>query len=280
VSRNIIALAAIFIAALLSLSSAGPAAAQTSGPLPKDIRFEPHPGAAAPLSVELTDESGRRVRLGDHFRSGRPVILVLAYYECPMLCSMVLNGLVAGLKQSGLTPGEDFEVVVASIDPADTPERASAKKASYVSLYDRPGAERALHFTTGEEAEVQRLAGAVGFKYEYDPIGRQFAHPAGVVLLTPDGTISRYLYGLDFAPRDLRLGLVEAANGAVGSTSDRLMLLCFRYDPAQGRYGAIALGSVRAGGVITAVLLAAFIVSMLRRPRGDTNDARGAARRG
>lgn len=253
----------------LALLLGGPslAAAQGSGPMPRDIGYDPHPGAALPLEIALVDDAGSPRHLGDYFNGHVPVVVVLAYYECPMLCSLVLSGLTEALKAGELRPGRDFEVVVVSIDPADTPERARAKKASYVKLYDRPGAEAALHFTTGGEAEVRRLADAIGFRFAYDPQGRQFAHAAGIVVATGQGTISKYFYGIDFPPRDLRLGLVEAGDGRVGSVTDKLLLLCFRYDPATGRYGRLALRSLRVGGALTVVLLGLSLVVMRRRPR-------------
>lgn len=247
-----------------------PAAAQTTGPIPKNITYEPRLGERAPLDVELVDDAGRPARLGDYVNDARPLVLVLAYYECPMLCSMVLNGVTTALRSGGLQAGADFELVVVSIDPSDTPERARAKKASYVRAFDRPGADQAFHFMTGREAEVRRVADAVGFTYEYDPIGKQFAHPAGLVVLTPAGVISRYFYGVDFPPRDLRLSLVEAAGGAIGTAGDKLMLLCFRYDPERGRYGKLALGAMRVGGVVTLALLGASMALMSRRSRGPS----------
>lgn len=257
------------LAAVLLLLLARIAAAQegTSGPMPKDIRFEPHFGAAVPLDVDLVDEEGRSRALGDLVTS-RPVVLVMAYYECPMLCSLVLNGLFGALKKTELAAGEDFQVVVVSIDPADTPERAAAKKATYVRYFGRPGAEEGIHFLTGRAGEVRRLADAIGFLYAYDPIGKQFAHPGGVTLLTGQGVISHYFYGVDFPPRDLRLGLVEAGRGQVGTARDRLLLLCFHYDPAQGRYGAAALGAVRVAGALTVFLMVAALVAMRRRKAG------------
>lgn len=260
---------ALLVGALALLCLSPSALAQPSGPMPTDIGFDPHLGARVPADIHLVDEAGEERRLGDYLDGKKPVVLVLAYYECPMLCSMVLSGLVSALKRSDLTPGTDFDVVVASIDPADTPARAAAKKASYVAYFDRPGAAGALHFLTGRAGEVKRLADAVGFKYAYDPIGKQFAHPAGVLVLTGDGTISQYHYGVDFAPRDLRLGLVKASRGTIGTTTDRLLLLCFHYDPAQGRYGAIALASLRVGGVLMLVSLGALLALLGRRQRPE-----------
>lgn len=259
--------AAIFFAALLF--APGPALAQPSGPMPKDIRFDMRFGEKVPLDAAFLDEEGRAVRLGDFVGGAKPTILVLAYYDCPMLCSMVMNGLVNGLKKTELTPGEDFEVVVVSIDPRDTPEGARKKKAVSVRLYGHPAAERAMHFLTGAEAEVKRVADSVGFRYEYDPIGKQFAHAGGITVLSPGGTISRYFLGVDFPPRDLRLGLVEAADGKIGTAGDRLLLLCYRYDPEHGKYGALAMGSVRAGGVLTVVLIGVSLLAMRRRGRKE-----------
>jgi protein SCO1/2 len=259
---------ALVLGIVLSLAPL-PALGQPSGPMPKEIGFDMRHGASAALDAALVDEQGRAVRLGDHVGGEKPVILVLAYYECPMLCSMVMNGLVAALKKVELSPGEDFEVVVVSIDPLDTPERARRKKAVSVELYGRPGVERGLHFLTGTEAEIARVARSVGFRYEYDPIGKQFAHAAGITVLSPGGTISRYFLGVDFPPRDLRLGLVEAAEGKMGTTADRLLLLCYRYDPERGKYGAIAMGSVRAAGLCTVVLLGASLLAMRRRGRKE-----------
>jgi protein SCO1/2 len=263
---------AAWVAALslvLSCLASRPALAQGSGPMPKDIDLVPHFGDKVPLETPLVDEAGRNVQLGGYFDGTKPVVLVMAYYECPMLCSLVLNGVTTALRAGGLRPGEDFEVVVVSIDPADTPERAAAKKATYVRFYDRPGAERAMHFTTGKEADVRRIADAVGWKYEYDPVGKQFAHPAGIMVITGAGVISRYFYGVDFSPRDLRLGIVDAANGAVGTPADKLLLLCFHYDPAQGRYGAMTMSLVRGGGLLTVALMVVFGLALRKRERAD-----------
>lgn len=269
----------LLIGAALLVSVPRAALAQPSGPMPKDIGFDTHFGARVPADIALVDEAGQPRRLGDYLDGKKPVALVLAYYECPMLCSMVLNGLVSALKRSDLTPGTDYDVVVASIDPADTPARAAAKKASYVASFDRPEAARGLHFLTGKEGEVKRLADAVGFKYAYDPIGKQFAHPAGVMVLTGDGTIAQYHQGVDFLPRDLRLGLVEAAHGTIGTTTDRLLLLCFHYDPAQGKYGAIALASLRVGGVLTLVFVGIALVFLGRRGPGKPLGGEGQSGR-
>ena len=249
----------------LALGTPALAGAQPSGPMPRDVGWEPHIGSRAAVDVALTDEHGERARVADYLSPGRPLILVFAYHECPMLCSLVLNGVASALRKIELTPGRDFEIVVVSIDPTDTPARAGEKKAVFTRQYDHPGAEGATHFLVGAETGVRELARSVGFKYEYDPIGRQYGHAGGLVVLTGEGTISHYFYGIDFSPRDVRLGLVEAAKGAVGGVTDRLMLLCFRYDPSRGKYAALALGSVRVGGIATVLALGLWITFVGRR---------------
>lgn len=245
-----------------------PAVAQPSGPMPTDIGFRPRFGERAPLSAVLADERGRAVHLGRYFTGERPVVMVLAYFNCPMLCSLVLKGLTAALRDTGLAPGEDYEVVVVSIDPRDTPERAAKENELYSRMLDRPGAAEAMHFLTGPEEAVRRVADGVGFRYEYDPIGKQYAHAGGAIVLAPDGVISRYLNGVDFDPRDLRLALVEAAGGKVGGAADRLLLLCYRYDPESGTYGAAALRAMRAGGVLTVAALGVALLVLRRRAPG------------
>jgi protein SCO1/2 len=265
----------LILSALALLLAAPLAFAQGSRPpSPKDVGFDQKLGARIPLDVTLHDEDGRDVRVADIFGRKRPVVLAFAYYECPMLCTMVLNGLVGSMKGMNLTVGVDYELVVVSVDPRDTPERARAKKASYVELYDRrrPETEAGIHFLTGAEPSLRALASAAGFRYVYDAATGQYAHPAGAIVLTETGEIARYLFGIDFAPRDLRLALVEAGNGRIGGPADRLMLLCFQYDPARGNYGALAMGLVRAGGVLTLVVLGASIVFMNRRRRASVID--------
>jgi protein SCO1/2 len=252
------------VALLLSFLLPARAEAQVS---PSTISFDQKLGARAPLEATFRDEAGRDVRLSDYFNRGKPVVLAFAYFECPMLCSMVLNGLVGSLKGMTLEAGRDFELVIVSIDPRDTPERARAKKATYTSLYGRPAAEEAFHFLTGEEPSIKALTEAAGFRYVYDPESGQYAHASGAIVATPGGELSRYIYGIDFPPRDLRLAMVEAGQGTIGSATDRLLLLCYSYDEKRGRYSAIALNSVRAGGALTVVLLGGLLFVMGRRRR-------------
>ena len=240
----------------------------------REVGFDQKLDQKVPLDVQLRDESGNAVRLGDYF-GAKPVVLSLAYYSCPMLCGLHLNGLASSLKPLKLEPGRDFEVVTVSFDPRDTPEKAAVKKKDTLERYERAGAENGWHFLTADAEQVKALTDAVGFRYQYDEKRGEYAHPAGVVLLTPDGHVSRYLFGIEYSPRDLRLGLVESAQGKIGTLVDQVLLFCFHYDPAMGRYSAIALNSVRVGGVLTLVGLAVFIGGALRR-----ESRRRAARHG
>jgi protein SCO1/2 len=226
-----------------------------------DLAFEQKLGAQAPLDAVFRDEQGREVRLGE-FVSKRPVVLVLAYYRCPQLCTLVLNGLLDGLKEVRYRPGEEFEVVIVSFDPRETPGLAAAKKEHYLEGYGRPGADAGWHFLTGDKDQIDRLADAVGFRYAFDAKHDRYNHPSGVTILTPDGRVSRYLFGIRFLPRDLKLGIVEASDGRVGSFVDQLLLFCFHYDRDTGSY---ALSAVRAAGALTVVLLGAFLYRLWRR---------------
>ena len=244
----------------------------------RDIGFDQKLGEPIPLDLVFRDETGREVRLGDYF-GRRPVILSLGYYECPMLCGMALQGIARGMKGITFTPGREFEVVTVSFDPREKPPLARMKKTVFVDFYGRPGAEEGWHFLTGDPEPIRRLTEAVGFRYAWDAGAQQFAHAAGLVVLTPEGRIARVLFGTDYAPKDLRLSLVEAASGTIGNVSDTLLLLCYRYDPRTGRYSRLALGSVRVGAAASVLALVTFIVVMLRRERrGDPN--RKSGRRG
>jgi len=224
-------------------------------------------GAPLPLDLEFRDESGSTVRLGQYFSSGKPVVLSLVYYRCPGLCTMTLNSMSAAFKPLTLNVGKDFEVVTVSIDPKETPKLAAAKKAEYLKRYGRPGAEAGWHFLTGDEASIQALAGAVGFRYVYQPEIDQYAHAAAIMVATPQGKLARYFYGIEYSARDLRLGLVEASDNKTGTLADVMTLLCYQYDPKSGKYGAAVMRIVRAGGVATVLGLGAFIVLTLRRER-------------
>ncbi len=253
-----------------------PVAAAPGAGLPfPDVGLDQKLGERIPLDLVFRDETGRRVRLGDLF-GDRPVVLTLAYDRCPMLCSLVLNGLASGMKPVSLEPGKDFTMITVSIDHRETPDLAAASARSYVARYGRPGAEEGWRFLTGDEDAIASLAAAAGFRYAYEESTGQYAHPSAVMILTPDGRLSRYLMGVEYAPRDLRLALVESSEGRIGTLADALMLLCYRYDPASGRYGSLTLRLVRSGGVLTVLAIAAFVLVMLRRDARRSAASRAA----
>lgn len=245
----------------------------------RDVGIEQKLNEQVPLDLQFRDEMGEAVRLGTYF-GGKPVVLALAYYECPMLCTLVLNGLSGALKALAFDIGTQYEVVTVSFNPEDTPERAAAKKRTYVKDFGRGNAEHGWHFLTGDAAAIESLTRAVGFRYKYVPEQKQYAHAAGIVVLTPQGRISKYFYGVEFSPRDLRLGLVDAAGGRIGTMVDQLLLYCFHYDPATGKYGAAAMNAVRAAGALTVAALAAFLAASLRRERRGRARLAAAARSG
>lgn len=219
-----------------------------------------------PLELAFRDEAGRAVRLADYFGK-RPVLLALVYYDCPMLCTQVLNGLVSALNVVSFDAGREFDVVVVSFDAREKPADASAKKIAYLSRYKRPGADAGWHFLTGDSASIAALARAVGFRYRYDPDLDQFAHASAVYVLTPGGRVSRYFFGIEYAPKDLRLGLVEAAGSRIGTPVDQILLYCFHYDPRSGKYGAAILNIVRLAGAATLLVLIVSVGLMSRRFR-------------
>ena len=234
----------------------------------KDVGIEQRLNTRLPLDTPLRDETGRSVRLGDYF-GRRPVVFALVYYNCPMLCTQVLNGLVSALGVVSLDAGRDFDVVAVSFDPRDTPKDAAAKKDAYVGRYRRDGASFGWHFLTGDAAAIGRVTKAAGFRYRFDDSLGQFAHASAIMVATPDGRLSHYFYGIEYAPRDLRLALVEASSGKIGNPVDQILLYCFHYDPATGKYGAVIMRIVRLGGVLTlAALVGGILLMSLRRPRG------------
>ncbi len=245
-------------------------------PALREVAIDQNLDAQVPLDLAFRDESGTPVTLGQYF-GRRPVILSLVYYQCPMLCTLVLNGLVRALRTLTFDPGREFELVTVSFDPRETPELAAKKKATYLGEYERAGADVAWHFLTGDAAAIERLARAVGFHYTYVPEEKQFAHAAAIMVLTADGRISRYFFGVEFSPRDLRFGLIDAADRKIGSAVDHLLLYCYRYDPATGKYGAVAMNLVRAGGAVTVLALVGFIVVMRRRETRAAGVAASAA---
>jgi protein SCO1/2 len=222
--------------------------------------------AQIPLELPFKDETGQTVRLGQYFRE-KPVVLALVYYECPGLCDLILNGLSHTMQEISLNAGADYEVVTVSFNPKETWQLAGAKKANYLEKYNRPGAKEGWHFLTGDAASIKSLTDIVGFHYKYDPVNNQFAHASGIMILTPEGKIARYFYGIEYKPRDFRLGLVEASANKIGSYADQVLLFCYHYDPTTGKYGMIVTQVTRALGTATVLLLGGFVFIMLRRER-------------
>jgi protein SCO1/2 len=243
----------------------GDAAAAKPGILSR-VDIQQKLNAQVPLDLPFVDENGRDVRLGDYF-GRRPVILALVYYECPMLCTQVLNGLVTALGVMNFEPGKEFEVVAVSFNPKEGPGLASQKKAAYMERYGRPHTAPAWHFLTGTEDSIRRLTEAVGFKYDYDERTKQYAHGAGIELLTPAGRISKYYFGIEYSARDIRFGIIEASDERIGSLFDQALMLCYHYDPTTGKYGAAVLRMVRVGAIATVLVFLSFLAVAVRRER-------------
>ena len=255
----------------------GHAAHEKPGILSK-IGIDQRLNQKVPLDLPFVDENGRAVKLGDYFGQ-RPVLLAMVYYECPMLCTQVLNGVTGALKTMNFDVGREFDVVAVSINPREGPGLAAEKKRSYVERYGRPQTADGWHFLTGREEDIQALASAVGFRYVYDEETKQYAHGAGVELITPKGVIARYFYGIEYSGRDLRLGIIEASEEKIGTPIDTVLLLCFHYDPTTGKYGATAMTMVRVGAVATMIGFAAFLVVAIRRERAAGRGEAASANR-
>ena len=235
--------------------------------VPKELQgidIDERPGAVLPADLRLRDMAGKDVTLGSYFDGERPVVLLMAYYECPMLCSLVLNGMLKGMKGLEWTAGKEYRVVVVSFDPRDTPEVARQKREAYVGAYGRGVGERGFDFLVGDEAEVRRLADTIGFKYRWDTETKQYAHAAGAFAITPQGKLSRTLYGIEFQNKDLRLALLEASEGKLGAAWGRVLLFCFHYDSSEGEYVLAGRRLMKAFGGLFALVLAGFLVRMWR----------------
>lgn len=246
-----------------------PEIGSTDNGLPKalqDVGIDQRLNEQVPLDTVFRDETGREVRLGEYFNHGRPVIITLVYYQCPMLCDQVLNALTGSLKSLSFDVGREYEVLTVSFDPREKPELAAEKKEDYMARYGRAGAGAGWHFLTGEQQSIDVLAKAVGFRYTYDEKTKQFAHASGIMLATPEGKLARYFYGIEYSPKDLRLGIVEASTGKVGTPVDALMLYCFHYDPASGKYGLAIMNIVRLAGMLTVIGI--FVLLFVLRRRG------------
>ena len=259
----------LFLLAVISAFAPLQAWAQLKSERPRllrDVGIDQKLDGKIPLDAEFRDSAGKVVRLREYFRS-KPVVLTPVYYECPMLCTQVLNGLLQSFRGLSFNIGKEFEVVTFSIDPREKPELAAAKKHMYTGIYARPGAEKGWHFLTGDEASIHALTQAVGFRYAFDPATGQFAHGAAIIVLTPEGKISRYFYGIDYPARDLRLGLVEASRNKIGTLTDQVLLFCYHYDPVTGKYGLLISRIIQAVGLATVAAMGIFMIVMFRSER-------------
>jgi protein SCO1/2 len=252
------------------LYSSRPYEARAPSGLPRalnDVRIDQKLNESLPLDLTFKNEKGETVRLGDYFGK-KPVVVSLVYYQCPMLCNQILNGMVTAFKVMAFQPGQEFEVVTISFDPRETPELAAAKKNTYVNYLPeakRANAANGWHFLTGDEASIEKIADAIGFRYHFDQATSQFAHASGIYVTTPEGKLARYFYGIEYAPRDLRLGLIEAADNKIGSPVDQLLLYCYHYDPTTGKYGARVMNVMRLAGVLTVIAVVGMLLMLRRR---------------
>lgn len=240
---------------------------QTATGLPaalKKVGIDQRLNEQLPLDAVFKDEQGNDVRLDQYFHQGKPVVIALVYYTCPMLCNQILNGMLGSFRQNSLNIGKDFEVVTVSFDTKETPQLAAAKKQTYINGYNRPTGAAGWHFLTGNDANVQRLATAVGFRYTWDEQTQQYAHASGIMIATPEGKLARYFYGIDYPAKDLRLALVETSANKIGTPVDALMLYCYHYDPSTGKYGVVIMNVIRLAGVITIILIVGLLL-LLRR---------------
>lgn len=259
------------VAIVLALWAQSGMAQENQGSILDRVGFDQRLHTRIPTDLRFRDETGKSVALSQYL--GKPVILNLVYYQCPTLCSQTLNGLTRSLKVLSSKPGADFNVVTLSIDPTEKPELARRKRQAYLKRLDRPGAERGWHFLTGDEPAIRELAASVGFRYSYNPRTKLYAHAAGIVILTPKGEVARYLYGIDFPPKDLEFGLTDASAGKIGSPVARVLLFCYDYDAATGRYTLAIMRLIRIFGVATALAVGSFVTVMLLRDRRRGREA-------
>ncbi|HEX3682603.1 MAG TPA: SCO family protein [Bryobacteraceae bacterium] len=256
-----------FALCLLAIA-AGTAPAQFVRPnITKGVRFDQRLNAPVPLDLVFHDEANEAVPLRTYF-GDKPVVLALVYYKCPNLCNLTLTEMASSLKRVALQPGNDYNAVVVSIDPAETPTLAEEKKSNYAKVFNRSGFDSGWHFLTGSQDSISRLAAAVGFHYRWDEPTHQFVHAAGIMIVTPDGKLSRYVYGVQYAPADLRLGLVEASQHKIGTPVDYALLYCFHYDASQGKYTLAIMNVLKLAGGVTIICLAALVFFLMRREKG------------
>jgi protein SCO1 len=266
-TATLIAMAMTTASAQSNVPGVNPPASAPSGRTPSaltEVRFDQRLNEPLPLATRFRDEEGRDVALGDYFGS-KPVVLAFVYFECPMLCTQVLNGLTTSLMVLTETVGREFDVVAISFDARETPALANGKKKSNLDRYKRPESAHGWHFLTGDEAAIQAVTAAAGFKFAWDEQTQQFAHPSGIIVATPEGKLSRYFFGIEYAPRDVKFALMESSAGRIGNAIDQLLLYCYHYDPTSGSYGFVAMGAVRIGGALTVLALVSFVVVSIRR---------------
>jgi protein SCO1 len=276
---TLLALTATFAAAQAPSSFQDKATGPASQVNPADLSnvgIDQRLNQQVPLDLEFKDETGKTVKLGDYFQSGRPVILNLVYYTCPMLCGEELAGEASALSMLKFTPGNEYEVVTVSFNPDDTPKDAAEKKQMYIARMDEHLEHKTngdgWHFLTGQQPQIKQLADAVGFRYHRDPRTGQFIHAAGIMLVTPKGKLAQYYYGVEFSPKDIRLGLIEASHDKIGTVVDQVVLYCYHYDPSTGRYGAVVANIMRLAGAATMLILGGFLIVMFRRDSHHGSD--------
>ncbi|HVW06968.1 MAG TPA: SCO family protein [Bryobacteraceae bacterium] len=261
---------ALLLAQAAAASPEAPAGLDMSGSgrpdILKGVTIEQRLNSQLPLDAVFRDESGETVQLSKYFRN-RPVVLALVYYECPMLCTQILNGVVRTAKSMTLMPGKDYDVVVISFDPNETPAMAAAKKATYMKEFGHPETAGGWHFLTGATPSIDRVTDAVGFRYKWDPSLKMYAHASAVYVLTPEGRLSKYFYGINYSATDMRFGLVEASHDKIGTAVDQLLLFCCQFDPHSGKYTLAIVGVLRLAGAATLLLLGGYVVIMLRRDK-------------
>jgi protein SCO1/2 len=263
----------IFLIVAIALTPTGGRAQLTPDKVVEEVRIEQRLNSQLPLDLEFRSEDGETVRLREYF-TDRPVVLAFVYYECPMLCTQILNGMVATFKTLRFSAGKEFDVVSVSIDPKETPELAAEKKKQYLGVYGRQGASDGWHFLTGDQQSIDALAQAAGFHYVYDEQTDFYAHAAAIMVVTPEGTLARYFFGIEYPAKDLTFALMEASEDRIGTTVDRLLLLCYQYDPATGQYSLLVSTILKLSAVITVVTIGGFMIVMLRRERKASRQAR------
>ena len=235
----------------------------------KEVTIEQRLNSQLPLDATFRDETGQTVQLGKYFGGKRPVVLALVYYECPMLCTQILNGMTRAAKVLTFTPGTDYDIVALSFDARETSQQAAAKKAVYLRAYGHPETANGWHFLTGDVDNIKRVTNAVGFRYVWDVHTAQFAHASAIYILTPDGRLSKYFYGIEYSPRDMRLAMVEASHNKIGNPVDQILLYCYHFDPHAAKYTPYALGLLRVAGAATVLMLGGFVFISLRRERRE-----------